>query len=352
MSSSDLIIEVGGAKGKPSSLPSHQCIDVQENLPNPYRWIQSKQLRDDPVEILEWLTSRGQEAQAAVEHYVASACSILEAGKSVRIQCKYGRHRSAAIAVRVAALFPTAVVDYKDRMAPRDCGTARLLTSSSSAPVVHRPSETSGPSGSAAAVVAPVASVTKGTKCARDAMPVSAPVCGTASGDGGDGADRVQDLYVQKSKQMELASLLLATRGRHGSHALIVRTPYALLVGCAYESFSEWGADAPGCYDAFFELGIMLAGKLRCGGSWTTASEFDVEACTEGLCGGELEDARRANGRVAVMQQFGDHTYKDPSRYATLRIAGVLPERVTTSARSGRLLYAPSGPSFVWRIRA
>ena len=57
-------------------------------------------------------------------------------------------------------------------------------------------------------------------------------------------------LLTQAAKLRELRDKLLTTKGEHGEAVLIVLTPYALLVGCAYGAYTEMLKDRATAYDS------------------------------------------------------------------------------------------------------
>ena len=95
-----LVIEVGGAKRgcKPTLLlDTARCIDVQQ-LPNPHSTIKAGGL-DENLEAIEgWIVRRQGGGPALLQKYVEEGVQEILAGRSFRVQCFGGRHRSQVVA--------------------------------------------------------------------------------------------------------------------------------------------------------------------------------------------------------------------------------------------------------------
>lgn len=94
-----VFVEVGGVKRgcKPTLLPSTaRCVDVQA-LPNPHSTIVAGSL-DENIEAIErWIRLQPRGA-ALFDTFVEEGVREVRAGRSVRVQCFGGRHRSQAVA--------------------------------------------------------------------------------------------------------------------------------------------------------------------------------------------------------------------------------------------------------------
>ena len=67
------------------------------SLPNPYRVINSKLVQDNPLSIMEWMQA-DPERSRKWNRLLDEGLAALRAGKSVQCRCRFGQHRSAALA--------------------------------------------------------------------------------------------------------------------------------------------------------------------------------------------------------------------------------------------------------------
>ena len=91
-----LHIEVGGTKpgSRASGIPGCKCVDVRA-LPNPFAQLNKGTLENDMHSITSWISAR---QQTKFDHFVNEVLQQLLKQRSVRVQCKGGKHRSAAVA--------------------------------------------------------------------------------------------------------------------------------------------------------------------------------------------------------------------------------------------------------------
>lgn len=139
------VIEVGGTKpGSKGSLLGHRarCIDVRR-LPNPHGVISRGALGENLADIERWVR-RGRGGEMFDAFVGVGAAEVL-AGRSVRVQCVGGRHRSQAVARAIERqVGPAAGVTVSLLDAPR-CATG----SGSNVPAPPGPAAADPPGGHA-----------------------------------------------------------------------------------------------------------------------------------------------------------------------------------------------------------
>ena len=104
-----LHVEVGGVKAgcPPSRIPGNLCIDVRA-LPNPWSQIKAGRVADTADAIAAWLRSRRRDL---FDELVDGVVEELNKGRSVRVQCYGGRHRSWAVAAAAASKYNSGVAE-------------------------------------------------------------------------------------------------------------------------------------------------------------------------------------------------------------------------------------------------
>ena len=101
--------------GRPSDSHGHRCVDVRR-LAEPYRLILWKAGRRSGGD--SGLARVLRRSAVRAQSHMTDVRAAIEAGESVRIQCKHGRHRSAAVAVLIKRSYPTRS-SIRDRISPQ-----------------------------------------------------------------------------------------------------------------------------------------------------------------------------------------------------------------------------------------
>jgi len=98
-----LLLEVGGTKStcKKSQLPTTAKIFDAKQFPNPHQALLRGELELSAQSIFEWMEANGKKTQQRMEDMVSSAVEELRSGRSVRVECFGGAHRSQAVAWKV-----------------------------------------------------------------------------------------------------------------------------------------------------------------------------------------------------------------------------------------------------------
>lgn len=95
-----LTLEIGGNKqnSQPSKLPPSAKKIMADKLPNPYTPIGRQTLEASPPVIFDWMTAKDPTAVAKIDEMIVQAKTAFNTGRSVRVECYGGAHRSQTVA--------------------------------------------------------------------------------------------------------------------------------------------------------------------------------------------------------------------------------------------------------------